>query len=315
MEYLLDPKHARTRLFPIQYPDIWKARQDHKASFWTAEELDLTGDLNDWNNVLTPEERHFISIILAFFGISDFIVNENLETNFISRITIPEVQMYYQLQTFMESEHTLTYALLLETYIQNTEERNRLLEGVKTIPTINKKIAWCKKWMEQGSFVQRLVAFSMVEGIFFSGSFCSIFWLKKRGLMPGLTLSNQLISRDEGLHRDVACLLYRKYVTNPLHTEDIMTMVDEAVEIEKEFVSACLPVSLIGMNQMLMCKYVEYVADHLLLNLIGKIKYHTENPFDWMVYISLENKTNFFEHRPTEYSKTDKHDVLFDDAF
>jgi ribonucleoside-diphosphate reductase beta chain len=314
MERLLDPANARTKLFPIQYPDIWKARQDHKASFWTAEELDLSGDLKDWNS-MTDAERHFISTVLAFFGISDFIVNENLETDFVSRITIPEVQMFYQLQTFMESEHTLTYALLLETYIQSEPERVRLLNGVKTIPTIGKKIDWCRKWMEQGSFVQRLVAFSMVEGIFFSGSFCSIFWLKKRGLMPGLTLSNQLISRDEGLHRDVACLLYRKYVDNKLPLSDVMTMLDEAVSIEKEFVSSCLPVNLIGMNHTLMSQYIEYVADHLALNLVGKIRYGTENPFDWMVYISLENKTNFFEHRPTEYSKTSEHQLSFQDDF
>jgi ribonucleoside-diphosphate reductase beta chain len=215
----------------------------------------------------------------------------------------------------MESEHTLTYALLLETYIQSEPERVRLLNGVKTIPTIGKKIDWCRKWMEQGSFVQRLVAFSMVEGIFFSGSFCSIFWLKKRGLMPGLTLSNQLISRDEGLHRDVACLLYRKYVDNKLPLSDVMTMLDEAVAIEKEFVSSCLPVNLIGMNHTLMSQYIEYVADHLALNLVGKIRYGTENPFDWMVYISLENKTNFFEHRPTEYSKTSEHQLSFQDDF
>lgn len=314
MERLMNPENARTKLFPIQYPDVWKARQDHKASFWTAEELDLTGDLTDWEG-LSVMERHFISTVLAFFGISDFIVNENLDTDFKSKITIPEVQMYYQLQSFMETEHTLTYALLLETYIQSETERAKLLDGVKTIPTIRKKVEWCRKWMEKGTFVQRLVAFSMVEGIFFSGSFCSIFWLKKRGLMPGLTLSNQLISRDEGLHRDVACLLYRKYIDHPLPVEEVIQMLEEAVEIEKEFVSACLPVSLIGMNQELMGQYIEYVADHLLLNLVGKTRYNTENPFDWMVYISMENKTNFFEHRPTEYSKTSEHSISFQDDF
>jgi len=303
MEPLLDPSNSRTRLFPIHYQDLWKARQDHKASFWTAEELDLQPDLTDWEN-LTKDEQHYISTVLAFFGVSDFIVNEHLETNFTSRITIPEAQMFYQLQTFMESEHTLTYALLLETYIRNTEERYRLLDGVKTIPTIGKKVAWCKKWREQGDFVQRLVAFSMVEGIFFSGSFCSIFWLKKRGLMPGLTLSNQLISRDEGMHRDFACLLYRNYVKQKLPLDQVHAMIDEAIQIEKEFVCECLPVRLIGMNAELMCQYIDYVAEHLLLNLTGESRKKTENPFDWMVYISLENKTNFFEHRPTEYSKS-----------
>jgi ribonucleoside-diphosphate reductase beta chain len=315
MEFLTDPQHARTRLFPIRFPELWKARQDHKASFWTAEELDLSPDLTDWEK-MSEDERHFISTVLAFFGISDFIVNENLERDFVSRITVPEVQMFYQLQTFMESEHTLTYALLLETYIKNTTERNRLLDGVKTIPTIAKKVDWCKKWIHQGTFVQRLVAFAMVEGIFFSGSFCSIFWLKKRGLMPGLTLSNQLISRDEGMHRDFACMLYRQYVTNKLPLSEIHSMVQEAVAIEKEFVTACLPVSLIGMNQSLMSLYIEYVADHLLVNLTGEVLYHTENPFDWMVYISLENKTNFFEHRPTEYSKsTSEAELSFQDEF
>ena len=315
VEPLLDESNRRTRLFPIQYQDVWKARQDHKASFWTAEELDLAPDMKDWDT-LTSDEQHFLSTVLAFFGISDFIVNENLETDFVSRITIPEVQMFYQLQTFMESEHSLTYAQLLETYVKNQVERNRLLDGIKTIPTIGKKVEWCRKWMHKGSFVQRLVAFSMVEGIFFSGSFCSIFWLKKRGLMPGLTLSNQLISRDEGMHRDFACLLYRKYVVHKLPVSDVITMVEEAVAIEKEFVCECLPVSLIGMNQQLMCQYIEYVADHLLLNLLGQIHYKTENPFDWMVYISLENKTNFFEHRPTEYSKPNgESELSFQDEF
>jgi len=315
MEPLLNPENSRTRLFPIQYPDLWKARQDHKASFWTAEELDLSSDLNDWEK-LTSDERHFISTVLAFFGVSDFIVNENLEKDFMSRITIIEAQMFYQLQVFMESEHTLTYALLLETYIKNSTERFKLLDSIRTIPTIGKKVEWCKKWMEKGTFVQRLVAFSMVEGIFFSGSFCSIFWLKKRGLMPGLTLSNQLISRDEGMHRDFACLLYRNHIVHKLPIEDIIEMLEEAVSIEKEFVCACLPVSLIGMNKDMMSQYIEYVADHLLLNLTGQKRYQTENPFDWMVYISLENKTNFFEHRPTEYSKSDSASSLsFTDEF
>jgi ribonucleoside-diphosphate reductase beta chain len=315
MEPLLDPNQARTQLFPIRYPELWKARQDHKASFWTAEELDLRPDMTDWEK-MTPEERHYISTVLAFFGISDFIVTEHLETDFVSRITIPEAQMFYQLQTFMESEHTLTYALLLETYITDAQERSRLLNGVKTIPTIGKKVAWCKKWMDQGDFVQRLVAFSMVEGIFFSGSFCSIFWLKKRGLMPGLTLSNQLIARDEGMHRDFACLLYRNYIVNKLPVKDLYEMLDEAIQIEKEFVCECLPVRLIGMNQELMCQYIDYVAEHLLLNLTSIQRKQVDNPFDWMVYISLENKTNFFEHRPTEYSKAGSESTIsFHDEF
>lgn len=314
-EPLMDPANARNRLFPIQYPDLWQARQDHKKSFWTAEELDFSADLGDWER-LTGDEKHFISTVLAFFSISDFIVNENLETDFASRITIPEAQMFYQLQIFMESEHSLTYGLLLETYIRDLKERERLLNGIRTIPTIGKKVDWCKRWMHESDFVHRLVAFSMVEGIFFSGSFCSIFWLKKRGLMPSLVLSNQFISRDEGMHRDFACLLYRRYIKNKLPEQEVIDMIKEAVEIEKDFVCECLPVSLIGMNKELMSQYIEYVADHLLLNLIGKTVYKTENPFDWMVYISMENKTNFFEHRPTEYSKADEHSAItFDEEF
>jgi ribonucleoside-diphosphate reductase beta chain len=315
IEPLLDPANTRYRLFPIQHHDLWQARQDHKKSFWTAEELDLSSDLTDWEK-LNGDEKHFISTILAFFSISDFIVNENLETDFASRITIPEAQMFYQLQIFMESEHSLTYGLLLETYIKDLKERERLLNGIRTIPTISRKVEWCRKWMHEGDFVQRLVAFSMVEGIFFSGSFCSIFWLKKRSLMPALVLSNQFISRDEGMHRDFACLLYRRYIKNKLSEEQVVKMIREAVEIEKEFVCECLPVSLIGMNKDLMSQYIEYVADHLLINLIGKKVYHTENPFDWMLMIGLENKTNFFEHRPTEYSKVEEQSsITFDEEF
>jgi ribonucleoside-diphosphate reductase beta chain len=315
VEPLLDPVNTRYRLFPIQYPDLWQARQDHKKSFWTAEELDLASDLSDWEK-LNRDEKHFISTILAFFSISDFIVNENLETDFASRITIPEAQMFYQLQIFMESEHSLTYGLLLETYIKDLKERERLLNGIRTIPTISRKVDWCRRWMHEGDFVQRLVAFSMVEGIFFSGSFCSIFWLKKRGLMSGLVLSNQFISRDEGMHRDFACLLYRRYIRNKLSEDQVIEMLREAVEIEKEFVCECLSVSLIGMNKELMSQYIEYVADHLLLNLIGKTVYNVENPFDWMVMIGLENKTNFFENRPTEYSKVEEQSsITFDDEF
>ena len=315
IEPLLNPDNERLSLFPIQYTDLWEARQNHKKVFWTAEELDLAGDVKDWT-ALNSDERHFISTILAFFSISDFIVNENLDTNFVSRITIPEAKMFYNLQSFMETEHTLTYGLLIETYIQNLAERKRLLDGVRTIPTISRKVEWARRWMHEGDFVQRLVAFSMMEGIFFSGSFCSIFWLKKRGLMPGLVLSNQFISRDEALHRDFACMLYRRYIVNKLDEEEVIEMLKGAVEIEKEFVTECLPVSLIGMNAKLMSQYIEYVADHLVLNLIGKKVYNVENPFDWMVSISLENKTNFFESRVSEYSKHDEAtSIVFDDEF
>lgn len=314
-EPLMDPANERMRLFPIKYPDLWQARQDHKKLFWTSEEIDLAGDLKDWES-LNSDEKHFVSTVLAFFSISDFIVNANLDTDFVSRITIPEAKMFYSLQNFMETEHSLTYGLLIETYIRDLKERERLLEGVKTIPTIARKIDWCQKWIETGDFVQRLLAFSMVEGIFFSGSFCSIFWLKKRGLMPGLCMSNTFISRDEGLHRDFAIMLYRRYIVNKLPEETVIEMLKEAVLIEQEFVTECLPVSLIGMNAGLMSQYIEYVADHLSLNLIGKTVFRTQNPFPWMVTIGVESKVNFFEARVSEYSRVDEGtEISFEEEF
>ena len=303
MEPILDPKNYRDYLFPIQYQDIWDIRQKHKASFWTAEELDLVTDLSDWKNKLNDDERYFIKQVLAFFAKSDFIVNENLAKDFSDRIQIPEFQFYYSIQMFMETEHSLVYAQLIDTYINDPIEKQAMFKAAETIPTIKKKSNWAYNWIKNGTFQQRLVAFAIMEGIFFSGSFCAIFWLKKRGLMHGLTISNEFISRDEGIHRDLACLIYKKYIVNKLPEEELLQIVKEAVEIEKEFVTSALPVKLIGMNSVLMCQYIEYVADHLLVEMIGKRLYKVDNPFTWMTMISLDSKTNFFESRPSQYSK------------
>ena len=303
MEPILDPKNYRDYLFPIQYQDIWDIRQKHKASFWTAEELDLVTDLSDWKNKLNDDERYFIKQVLAFFAKSDFIVNENLAKDFSDRIQIPEFQFYYSIQMFMETEHSLVYAQLIDTYINDPSEKESMFKAAETSPTIKKKSDWAYNWIKNGTFQQRLVAFAVMEGIFFSGSFCSIFWLKKRGLMHGLTISNEFISRDEGIHRDIACLIYRKYIVNKLPEEELLQIVKDAVEIEKEFVTSALPVKLIGMNSFLMCQYIEYVADHLLIEMIGRTFYKVDNPFTWMTMISLDSKTNFFESRPSQYSK------------
>ena len=318
MEPILDPKNYRDYLFPIQYQDIWDIRQKHKASFWTAEELDLVTDLSDWKNKLNDDERYFIKQVLAFFAKSDFIVNENLAKDFSDRIQIPEFQFYYSIQMFMETEHSLVYAQLIDTYINDPIEKKAMFKSAETIPTIKKKSNWAYNWIKNGTFQQRLVAFAIMEGIFFSGSFCAIFWLKKRGLMHGLTISNEFISRDEGIHRDLACLIYKKYIVNKLPEEELLQIVKEAVEIEKEFVTSALPVKLIGMNSVLMGQYIEYVADHLLVEMIGKRLYKVENPFTWMTMISLDSKTNFFESRPSQYSKnlnTEENKIDFETNF
>ena len=242
--------------------------------------------------------------MLAFFSNSDFIVNENLASNFASQITIPEIKFFYNFQLMMEDIHSEMYSQLIDVYIKDDTLKDTLLNSVEKVPIIKKKAEWAKKWIKNGTFVERLIAFAIVEGIFFSGSFCAIFWLKKRGLMPGLTISNEFISRDEGLHRDFACYLYKNYIEDKLEEKKLIQIIEEAVKLEQEFVSDSLPVSLIGMNSKLMCEYIEYVADHLLLNLIGKRNYNTENPFDWMTLISLQGKTNFFEHRVSSYAKT-----------
>ena len=272
------------------------------ASFWTAEEIDLSQDLKDWGN-LNDGERHFISHVLAFFAASDGIVNENLAEHFVSEVQYTEAKFFYGFQIAMENIHSETYSLLIDTYIKDPVEKDKLFNAIETMDCVKKKADWALRWIDEGSFQERLIAFAAVEGIFFSGSFCSIFWLKKRGLMPGLSFSNELISRDEGLHCDFACHLYTEHVNNTLPEDTVIDIIKDAVEIEKEFVTDALPVKLIGMNSDLMCQYIEFVADRLLNELIGKKIYNSSNPFDFMEMISLQGKTNFFEKRVGDYQK------------
>lgn len=303
MEPILAENKDRFVIFPIQHDDIWSFYKKAQASFWTAEEIDLEADLNDWENKLNNDERHFIKHVLAFFAASDGIVNENLAENFLSEVQYPEAKFFYGFQVAIENIHSETYSLLIDTYIKDKVEKHRLFHAIDTIDCVRKKATWALKWIDEGNFAQRLVAFAAVEGIFFSGSFCSIFWLKKRGLMPGLTFSNELISRDEGLHCDFACLLYMKHLMNRLPKEEVQAIITEAVEIEKEFVTDALPVKLIGMNADLMSQYIEFVADRLLVELGNNKVYNVSNPFDFMEMISLQGKTNFFEKRVGEYQK------------
>jgi ribonucleoside-diphosphate reductase beta chain len=301
-EPLLTENKDRFVIFPIKYHDIWQFYKKAEASFWTAEEIDLSHDLKDWEG-LTNDERHFISHVLAFFAASDGIVNENLAENFLSMVQYPEARFFYGFQVMMENIHSETYSLLIDTYVRDPQEKHRLLNAIDTVPCVQKKAEWALRWIDQASFQELLVAFAAVEGIFFSGSFCSIFWLKKRGLMPGLSFSNELISRDEGLHCDFACLLYTQHVVNKLPEEQVAKIICDAVEIEKEFVTDALPVNLIGMNAKLMCQYIEFVADRLLVALGCSKRYGASNPFDFMDMISLQGKTNFFEKRVAEYQK------------
>jgi ribonucleoside-diphosphate reductase beta chain len=302
-EPLLVEDPNRFVLFPIKHDDIWRFYKQSQASFWTAEEIDLQQDLADWKK-LNDGERHFISHVLAFFAASDGIVNENLANNFLKEVQYAEAKCFYGFQVMMENIHSETYSLLIDTYIQDPKEKDRLLRAIETIDCVKKKADWALKWIESPNFVERLISFAAVEGIFFSGSFCSIFWLKKRGLMPGLSFSNELISRDEGLHCDFACLLYTDHIKNKISQERIYEIILNAVEIEKEFVTVALPVSLIGMNAELMCQYIEFVADRLLVALGCKKHYNATNPFDFMEMISLQGKTNFFEKRVAEYQKS-----------
>jgi ribonucleoside-diphosphate reductase subunit M2 len=276
-----------------------------EASFWTAEEIDLANDLKDWEQRLTSDERHFVSHVLAFFAASDGIVNENLAMNFCTEIQSPEARCFYGFQIAVENIHSETYSLLIDTYIKDQMEKTHLLRAIETVSCVQKKAKWALKWCDStySSFAERCVAFAAVEGIFFSGSFCAIFWLKKRGLMPGLCFSNELISRDEGLHCDFACLLYTKLI-NPLPPSRIAEIITDAVAIEQEFVRDALPVELIGMNSDLMCQYIEFCADRLLVALGCSKYYRTPNPFSWMEMISLQGKTNFFEKRVGEYAKS-----------
>ena len=302
-EPILIENKNRFVLFPIQHDDIWSFYKKAEASFWTAEEIDLSPDLIDWENKLSDDERHFIKHVLAFFAASDGIVNENLAENFLSEVQYTEAKFFYGFQIAMENIHSETYSLLIDTYIKDSAEKSRLFNAIDTMDCVNKKANWALRWIDKGSFAERLVAFAAVEGIFFSGSFCSIFWLKKRGLMPGLSFSNELISRDEGLHCDFACLLYTKHLKNKLSQEQVRQIIIDAVEIEKEFVTDSLPVKLIGMNADLMGQYIEFVADRLLVELGNEREYNASNPFDFMEMISLQGKSNFFEKRVGEYQK------------
>jgi ribonucleoside-diphosphate reductase beta chain len=301
-EPILKENKGRFVLFPIEHNDIWNFYKQAEASFWTSEEIDLSQDLKDWQS-LNDGERHFISHVLAFFAASDGIVNENLAENFIAEVQYTEAKFFYGFQIAIENIHSETYSLLIDTYIKDSAERNRLFNAIETLDCVKKKASWALRWISKGSFAERLVAFAAVEGIFFSGSFCSIFWLKKRGLMPGLSFSNELISRDEGLHCDFACLLYNNHLVNKLPVERITEIIKDAVEIEREFVTDALPVKLIGMNADLMGQYIEFVADRLLLELGCPKAYGSANPFDFMELISLQGKTNFFEKRVGEYQK------------
>lgn len=290
-------------LFPIEHADIWKMYKQSEANFWTAEEIDLSQDTTDWNERLNDDERHFIKHVLAFFAASDGIVNENLAENFVKEVQYTEAKFFYGFQIMMENIHSETYSLLIDTYIKDAKEKDYLFNAIETVPCVKQKAEWALRWISNGSFAERLIAFAAVEGIFFSGSFCSIFWLKKRGLMPGLSFSNELISRDEGMHCDFACLLYNDHIINKLSPETVRDIITNAVEIEKEFVSDALPVNLIGMNADLMCQYIEFVADRLLVALRQPKVYNAENPFPWMDLISLQGKTNFFEKRVGDYQK------------
>jgi ribonucleoside-diphosphate reductase beta chain len=310
-EHILKENPNRFVIFPLKYRDIWEKYKQAQMSNWTAEEIELGPDLTDWDEKLNDNEKHYIKNVLAFFAASDGIVNENLAENFVKEVQYPEAKFFYGFQIAMENVHSETYSLLIDTYIRDTEEKDRLFNAIETVPSVKKKAEWALKWIDSESFAERLIAFAAVEGIFFSGSFCAIFWLKKRGLMPGLTFSNELISRDEALHCEFACLLHNKYIQNKVTEERIKEIICEAVEIEKEFITDSLPVSLIGMNEKLMSQYIEFVADFWLVELGCSKVFNVENPFDFMEMLSLQNKGNFFEKRVSEYQKPNNREIDF----
>ncbi len=325
VEPILAENKDRFVIFPIQHDDIWDWYKKSEASFWTAEEIDLHQDLVDWTGKLNDDERYFIKHILAFFAASDGIVNENLAENFVNEVQYSEAKFFYGFQIMMENIHSETYSLLIDTYVKDEVEKDKLFNALENFPAIKKKADWALKWIDSPSFAERLIAFAAVEGIFFSGAFCSIYWLKKRGLMPGLTFSNELISRDEGVHCDFAVHLHNHHLVNKVPRERITEIIVNALDIEREFITESLPVSLIGMNSNLMTQYLEYVTDRLLTELDCEKVYGTANPFDFMDMISLQGKTNFFEKRVGEYQKAgvvkDKDDngagqsISFDAAF
>ena len=314
-EPLLKEQPNRFTFFPVQDAKVYEFYQKAITSFWRAEEIQISKDLNDWNYKLTDNERHFIKMILAFFSSSDGIVIENLGLRFFKEIEMPEIRAFYSFQMAMESIHSQTYSLLIDTYVREKQEKLKLFNAINTIPCIKKKGDWAIKWIESetSSFAQRLIAFAIVEGLFFSGAFCSIFWLKQRGLMQSLTASNELISRDEALHTEFAIYLHSQ-LTHKLYWYEVEMMFKEAVQIEKEFIIESLPCRLLGMNSKMMSEYIEFVADRLLVQLGYKKIWNTPNPFDFMEMISVEGKTNFFERLTTEYALTDSvaDDSVFD---
>ena len=304
VEPILQENKNRFVIFPIKHHDIWEFYKSMEASFWTAEEIDLSQDLNDWNNKLSEDEKYFVKHILAFFAASDGIVNENLAENFVNEVQYAEAKFFYGFQIMMENIHSETYSLLIDTYVKDEAEKTQLFTAIDVFPAIKKKAEWALKWIESDSFAERLIAFAAVEGIFFSGSFCSIFWLKKRGLMPGLTFSNELISRDEGVHCDFAVHLHNHHLKYKVSKARIREIIVDALDIEREFITESIPVSLIGMNAVLMTQYLEFVTDRLLVELGCEREYNTANPFDFMDMISLQGKTNFFEKKVAEYQKS-----------
>ena len=312
MEHILQENKDRFVMFPLKYHDIWEMYKTAEHSFWTAEEIDLAQDLTDWNEKLNDNEKHFIKMVLAFFAASDGIVNENLAENFLKEVQYPEAKSFYGFQIAMENVHSETYSLLIDTYIKDSAEKDRLFHAIDNFPSIKEKADWALKWIASDSFDERLIAFAAVEGIFFSGSFCSIFWLKKRGLMPGLSFSNELISRDEGLHCQFATLLHNRYIKDKVSEERIKEIICSAVDIERTFITESLPVSLIGINSKLMEQYIEFTADFWLQALGCQKVYNVENPFDFMDMISLQGKTNFFEKRVAEYQKVSDKAIDFD---
>ena len=315
MEKILQENKDRFVIFPIQHNDIWEYYTQHQAAFWTAEEVDLTEDIRDWEN-LTDNEKYFIKNVLSFFAASDGIVNENLAENFLKEVQYPEAKFFYGFQLMMENIHSLMYSLLIDTYISNSAEKDECFHAIDTLPAVQKKANWALDWIKNSTFEERLIAFAAVEGIFFSGSFCSIFWLKSRGIMPGLCSANSLIFKDENLHCDFAIHLLNNHIENKPSEKRIKEILLSALDIEKEFITESLPVSLIGMNHNLMKQYLEFVTDGLLVKFGCKKQFNVEQPFKFMEQIAIETKGNFFEGRTVEYQKAKLNETLsFTDDF
>jgi ribonucleoside-diphosphate reductase beta chain len=315
MEKILQENKDRFVIFPIEHNDIWEYYTQHQAAFWTAEEVDLTEDIRDWEN-LTDNEKYFIKNVLSFFAASDGIVNENLAENFLKEVQYPEAKFFYGFQLMMENIHSLMYSLLIDTYISNSAEKDECFHAIDTLPAVQKKANWALDWIKNSTFEERLIAFAAVEGIFFSGSFCSIFWLKSRGIMPGLCSANSLIFKDENLHCDFAIHLLNNHIENKPSEKRIKEILLSALDIEKEFITESLPVSLIGMNHNLMKQYLEFVTDGLLVKFGCKKQFNVEQPFKFMEQIAIETKGNFFEGRTLEYQKAKLNETLsFTDDF